>query len=197
MGEPIDLAAYFRSTLAMPLHPIFRELDPYIPASGVAIDLGCGVGTGTLHLLERGLSVVAVDSESEALEMMAERLPEGADVAVLQSRFQDLRLLPDTYDVAVAVFSLYFLPPEEFGQFWPRLVAAIKPGGLFAGQFLGVNDEWGDQGFSLHSRSDVEALLAPFEILHLEEVERDGKTSWGEPKHWHVFHTVARRKTQP
>ena len=196
MSNPVNLSEYFRATLDKPLHPIFEQLDPHLPKQGVALELGCGVGTGVLHLLERGLSVVAVDSEREALDLLEERLPEGADVAVLETRFQDLQLPPETYDVVVAGFSLYFLSPEEFASFWPRLVRAMKPGGVLAGQLLGVNDSWNDQGFSLHTREEVDRLLEPFDVLHLEEVERDGKTVWGEAKHWHAFHIVARKRNK-
>jgi tellurite methyltransferase len=40
----------------------------------------------------------------------------------------------------------------------------------------------------------VEALLEPFEAEFFDEVERQGKTALGEPKYWHVFHIVARKK---
>jgi hypothetical protein len=29
--------------------------------------------------------------------------------------------------------------------------------------------------------------------LHLEEADQDGATSQGTPKHWHVFHVIARK----
>jgi hypothetical protein len=48
-------------------------------------------------------------------------------------------------------------------------------------------------GATGHDRTQVEKLFDGFRFEHLEEVERDGKTVWGEPKHWHVFHIVARK----
>jgi hypothetical protein len=36
-------------------------------------------------------------------------------------------------------------------------------------------------------------LLAPFEIVQLEEVEKDGSDAMGGTKHHHLFHIVARR----
>ena len=42
-------------------------------------------------------------------------------------------------------------------------------------------------------REYVEALLSPFEVEHLEEVNRPGKDAMGNPKHWHLYHIVARK----
>ena len=44
-----------------------------------------------------------------------------------------------------------------------------------------------------HTRAKVESLLAPFAIEHFVEEERDGTTANGSPKHWHLFHIVARK----
>ena len=37
-------------------------------------------------------------------------------------------------------------------------------------------------------------LLAEFEVEMFEEEESDGVTPRGKPKHWHIFHIVARRR---
>jgi hypothetical protein len=57
-----------------------------------------------------------------------------------------------------------------------------------------VNDEWARTGLVVHTRAEVQELLAPFEIEHLEEVDREGKTAIGTTKHWHLFHVVARKR---
>lgn len=182
---------YFAATADKPVHPIFESLEPFLPDSGTAIDLGCGGGRGTIWLLERGMHVVAVDASEEGLDYLRKGLPGGSDVELICSNFQDLEL--GTYDVSVACFTLFFLPPDEFDRFWPRVVQSIRPGGLFAGQFLGVNDSWKDRDFTLHRRRDVEALLKDFKVLMLNEEKNDGETALGEKKHWHVFHVIARK----
>jgi len=45
----------------------------------------------------------------------------------------------------------------------------------------------------MHPREEVERLLAPFEAERFDEVEEDGETALGKPKHWHLFHIVARK----
>jgi len=44
-----------------------------------------------------------------------------------------------------------------------------------------------------HSKNQVEELLSELEVLKLEEVDKDGKLANGSPKHWHIFHIIARR----
>ena len=189
-----DWLSYFAVTADKPAHPLFDRLDDVLPEEpgGRAIDLGCGPGRGVLRLLARGLHVTAVDVHQEALDMVRERVPADAPLELVRASFEDLDL--GRYDVAVGCFSLFFLPPEAFAAFWPRLVDAIEPGGIWAGEFLGVNDSWKDRGYTVHTREQAEALLEGFEVLLFTEDEADGPTATGEAKHWHVFHTIARKR---
>jgi hypothetical protein len=40
----------------------------------------------------------------------------------------------------------------------------------------------------------VERLLAPFAVEHFGEDEHEGTTANGTPKHWHLFHIIARKE---
>jgi hypothetical protein len=48
---------------------------------------------------------------------------------------------------------------------------------------------------TFHTHVEVEAFFRGFELLHLEEENHPGTTKLGEPKHWHIFHIIASRKT--
>jgi len=181
---------YFASMRAMPLHPMYRQLEPFLPKEGKALELGAGIGTGARFLLDHGLTVTAVDAEPEAAEALRQFLPAKH---VIEALMQHVSLGYKAYDVVVAGFSLFFLTRAEFEAFWPRIVTSIKPGGLFMGQFLLPNDDWGKAGYLTHSAEELQSLFAPFQILHKEEVERDGKTSQGTDKHWHVLHVLAKK----
>lgn len=184
---------YLVATVDRPPSPILDRLEPHLPDKGEAVDLGCGGGRSTRWLLDRGFSVTAVDASAEAIEMVSDRLSDEAPVELVHSRFQEVSL--GTYDVILAVFSLFFLPPGEFEEFWPRVVGSLRPGGLFAGEFLGPKDEWKIRPYSLHSREAVQGLFDGFEILDFLEEEEDGETAVGEKKHWHVFHMIARKQS--
>lgn len=185
---------YLKASVEKPLHPLWEQLDPFLEPGQIALDLGCGAGSGTLHLLERGLKVLAVDQEPEALEITRSRIPQGADATLVKAQFQDIGFEPESLDVVVAFFTLFFLRPWEFTAVWRRLTSALRPGGLFAGQLLGVHDEWADRGYTVFTRAEVESRLEPFDLVYLEEAERDGETALLEAKHWHVFHVVARKR---
>ncbi len=185
---------YYAESLKKPLHPLFRTLEPHLPPRGIAYDLGSGTGNGTLFLSDRGFHVIAVDHDREAIKILQDRLEEGADVRLVEARLEDVELI--AADVIVAMFSLFFLGPKGFPRLWKEVLHSLKPGGVFAGQILGVHDDWARLEYAVHTREQVEnSLFADFEILHLEEVNRDGKDIFGVPKHWHIFHVVARKKS--
>jgi SAM-dependent methyltransferase len=47
---------------------IHAVLDVHVPAEGLVLDLGCGAGDDTLHLLHRGNSVIAIDVSPAMIE---------------------------------------------------------------------------------------------------------------------------------
>ena len=84
-------------------------------------------------------------------------------------------------------------PPGRWSEVWPKVRAAVRPGGRFGGQILGERDTWAsEQEISSFSRDDGRALFDGFEIERFEEEEEDGEACSG-PKHWHLFHVLARR----
>lgn len=188
MGE---WSEYYQATLGKPLHPFFEHLEPHLPPGGKAVDLGCGVGRGTLRLLELGFEVEAMDADAEAIEITRSRLPEGARCRLVHAPFETYD--PPSCDVYLAMFSLFFLPPPAYRTFWDKLVAAMPSGAILGVQLLGVNDKWRDRGHTLHDADSALGQFEGFEILYWEEAERDGETAVGTPKHWHVFHIVAKR----
>lgn len=190
MRDPRNWSPFYRATLEKPLHPIFSQLKPHLPLGGLAVELGCGVGHGVEFLLNHGFAVLAVDAEPEAIEIAQSRI--SGNVTWETARFE---ALPFTCaDLVVAGFSLFFLSPPAFVDFWARFMAPQPRSCVFAGQLLGVNDDWADRGYTVHTADEVRKIFSDWDVLHWEEAERDGETSVGEPKHWHVFHVVARKR---
>lgn len=179
------------------------EKEPLAPGAPprFAIDLACGTGRDTFALLRAGWRVLALDGEAEGVRRLLEKaLPEFAPrLAAQRETFQQFTATKrEPADLLNCSAGLAFSPPELFPALWGAIVATIKPGGRFAGQFFGVRDEWNDVdsplgGRSYHTRAQVEEFLAPFAVEHLDEVETDGKDAFGDLKHFHVFHVVARR----
>lgn len=170
------------------------EPDGFNPAGRQAIDLGCGDGTETMALLARGWRVLAVDRELAAIERVLAKLPEQARLRLETqvASFEEVVLPPA--DFVYAGLSLPFCPPEHFPAVWARLVAAVRPGGRFAGHLFGERDSWnGAPNLTFHTAVELQQRFAGFTIEALNEVESDRPTALGEPKHWHVYEVVARR----
>ncbi|MCW5937743.1 MAG: class I SAM-dependent methyltransferase [Fimbriimonadaceae bacterium] len=182
--------AYFNATKGRGPNPFLTIAEPHLGPIGHALDLGAGVGNTARWLADRGWTVHAVEPNQDAHRFFAETAGEAEGVALEAAHFHNASL--GSYDAVLALFTLFFEEPGRFPATWRRLTASLRPGGVFAGQFLGPNDDWSERCLT-HSRAEVEALFPGWEFLHFEEVDRDGDTALGEAKHWHVFHVIARK----
>jgi len=190
--------AYYDATTQRPPRNTLLVALARFAAPGFAVDLGCGEGRDTIELLRRGWSVLAIDAEAEAIARLRGRpdLPQAATLETQVTRIEDARW--PRCDLVNASFALPLVAPEAFPATWQRIIAALKPGGRFAGQLYGGRDGWaGRAGMTHHDRAAVTQLLAGLEIELLEEEESDSVTPRGQAKHWHVFHIVARRPAEP
>lgn len=174
---------------------------------GAAADLGCGPGKEAAELLRRGWTVEAVDAYPDMVDAArtAGEAAVGPERCACALRCVHRRLAEwDTpacaFDLVHAGFSLPFVATVDFPALWARIVRSIRPGGIFAGQFFGPNDSFVAQSpagsMTVHGRHDVDAMLAGFDVLSIAEEERDGVIGVPPaevPKHWHVFHVIARR----
>jgi SAM-dependent methyltransferase len=162
-----------------------------------AVDLGCGTGRDTVELLRRGWEVVAIDAQDEAIRRLGARLGRAHGLTTLVASFKDARW--PQVQLVNASYSLPFAAPDVFPAVWERIWSSLTRGGRFCGQLFGDRDEWAsapDESkgqITFHSRGDVEELVRRFAVERLDEVEEDGRTAVGDPKHWHLYHLVLRK----
>ena len=159
-----------------------------------AIDLGCGDGTESAHLLARGWSVLAVDGAEAAIKRLMEMasVENRSRLQTQESTFEEA-VLPSA-DLIHASYSIPFCHPNHFPALWGKIRNALNPNGRFAGQFFGVNDSWAnDPDMTFHTGEQVRMMLEGLEIEHFHEEDADGQAASG-PKHWHVFTVIARKK---
>lgn len=179
-----------RETLVSALDSFAREGF----TGGFAVDLAAGEGRDTLELLRQGWRVLSTDGHPDAFSHLWPRVPEGLKphLTTVEANFADMRI-PEC-DMVNASFALPFCEPRHFPGLWSRIVAAIRPGGRFAGQFFGKRDSWASLPDRMHhSRDEVLKLLEGFEIEMMNEEERDDPPEVRNPKHWQLFHVVARK----
>lgn len=196
-------SAYYRRTGSRPPRPtLLFALDRFDaeprPGPRFAVDLGCGAGRDTVEILRRGWTVLAVDAQPDAIAQLTERAAtlEGAAarLTTLIQSFADPGLVLPPADLVNASFTLPGCPPDRFPALWDGIAGSLRGGGRFAGQLYGDRDSWAQKhtGMTFHTRAELDALLAPFDVEMLEEEETDSVTPRGEAKHWHIFHLVIR-----
>lgn len=199
-GATRDWPGYFAATAGRPprdtlLEALDRfEKGPEADEPRSAVDLGCGEGRDTAELLRRGWRVHAIDGHPEGIErLLAREDLDRPDRLTTEVALFETSLTIPPCDLLNASFCLPFCAPDKFDGLWAKIVAAVRPGGRFAGQLFGERDTWASiPDRSHHTRAQAESLLGAFEVESFREEERDGETSNGTAKHWHVFHIVAR-----
>jgi tellurite methyltransferase len=180
-----------------PRKTLVAALDAFgkTPTDALAIDLGCGAGRDIVEILRRGWRVIAVDAESEALRQLeARKLPDSEHITPIVARFEDVPL-PLGVHLVNSSFAMPLCEPERFYELWARIREALPAGGRFSGQWYGTRDSWlGRPGMTFLDRDAALALFEGFDLEMFEEEEADGVTPRGNPKHWHIFHIVARKR---
>jgi len=141
--------------------------------------------------------VFAIDAEPEGIARVVARMtPEELSRLRVEIGSVEDVAMPEA-DLVWAGYSLFFIASQRFPPVWQRIREAVRPGGRFAGQLLGERDTWaaGDD-VNGHSRAGAELLFDGWSIERFEEEENDGGACSG-PKHWHLFHVVARAPGLP
>lgn len=192
-----DWSAYYDATAGRPPRQTLLWALERAEAQSTqrrAVDLGCGDGRDTIELLRRGWSVIAIDAEQIALARLTTRrdLPPAAKLTSRCGRFQDL-VWPEA-DLINASFSLPLCPPQRFSELWKKIAGSLARGGYFAGQLYGEHDDWArDPALTIFAETGARALFADYAIERFDVEESDAVTPRGKPKHWHIFHVVARK----
>ena len=60
-----------------------------------------------------------------------------------------------------------------------------------------MNDAWAEtkkQMVFLTKEQVLNLFKESFEIIHFNEIEKDGKTGLGKMKHWHIYNVIAKKK---
>ncbi len=104
-----------------------RLVDSIMPGS--ALDVGCGKGAYTLHLLEKDWKVTAYDRDQTCL---AHVLQESQDAVGLSTETLDLNTHAPTEraDLIVCAYVLHFLPKNRALDILHAFVECLNPGGF-------------------------------------------------------------------
>jgi trans-aconitate 2-methyltransferase len=140
-----------------------------LPLAGneTVVELGCGTGRDTEHLLERlpHGRVIAVDGSVQMLAGLRRRLAGRMDrVTVVQADLRYPWTLDEPADAALSVATLHWLPDHDV--VFQAVAAALRPGGRFVAECGGtgsvegfraaVRAAGGDDGARLWNFAGVE-----------------------------------------
>src|SRR3954470_18062160 len=102
-----------------------RQLCHAAPLGDV-LELACGTGLWTRHLVRLASSVVAVDGSPEVLALCRER---GAGpVGLLRAGLFSWEPPVAAFDTCFFAFWLSHVPEERFEAFWSMVARALRPG---------------------------------------------------------------------
>lgn len=187
-----DWSEYYEITKVKPPSKLLVKALEHITNKGKAIDIGAGALKDTRYLLEQGFEVTAID-KSPLMEQEAKAL-RNDKLHAFTTAFEDFNFPENEYDIASSMFALPFTEPVHFETAFNKIKSSLKKGGVFCGQFFGLNDEWSkNPKMTFHTEAQVMELLNGLEILSFKEVEEDSATANGTPKHWHIFHIIAKK----
>jgi SAM-dependent methyltransferase len=97
--------------------------------SSRALDLGCGTGNVTAHLLDLGMEVVAADVSQFFLDVVRERFGGTAAVQTLEVNGSDLsNVSEDTFDLVATYSVLHHI--HDYLTIVDEIVRVTRPGGV-------------------------------------------------------------------
>jgi SAM-dependent methyltransferase len=115
-----------------------------------ALDLGCGSGNVTGHLLAAGFAVTAADVAPEFLRTVRRRY----GVATLRLNGIDLAGVPDgSFELAAAYSVLHHIP--DYLAMVAELARVVRPGGVVMLDHEANEHFWGPDGCAHHFRAEV------------------------------------------
>ena len=118
---PEHRAQWFREVAT-----VEAELNAANPR-GHALELACGTGLWTRHLLDTAETVTAVDASPETLAVNRDRLRSERVEYVVADIFSWTP--PRRFDFVLFTFWLSHVPAARFESFWAMLARALAPGG--------------------------------------------------------------------
>jgi SAM-dependent methyltransferase len=171
----------------------------------VVLELGCGSGALTRHLVDAGHRVVATDASTAMLELARRNVP-GADEHRLLTLPHDP--LPACDAVVSVGHVLSYLPDEDaIKTVLAAAATALHPGGVFAIDLLDLG--YGDDLDGAETRSRVGEdwavavkLFRPEERLYVREItaftrNEDGSWRRDDERHENVLVDTARVSSLP
>ncbi|MGI6219774.1 MAG: class I SAM-dependent methyltransferase [Bacteroidaceae bacterium] len=145
------------------------------PAGSRVVDLGCGNGTLTAQLAERGYRVTGIDASPELLEQARKHYP---GLAFAEADATDFRLA-EPVDVVFSNAVFHWIDDNRQDDLLRCVCAALRPGGMLVCEFGGYGNNALihaalRDAFARHGREYVMPFYFPTIGEYAPRLERSG-----------------------
>lgn len=170
MSFDVTPEAYTRymGRYAEPLAKVFGEFAG-IAAGDKVLDVGCGPGALTAHLLSLGADVTAIDPSPPFIDAIRARFP-GVDVR--QGMAEELPYDTDAFDAALAQLVVHFMTNPVVAV--SQMARVTRSGGVIAACVwdgpAGALAPFWDAVHTIDPEAEDEALLSGAQMGHLTEI---------------------------
>lgn len=114
---------YFNDTFDI---PFINEFLKYVTPGGRILDVACGPGMFSKHMLGRGYKVEGIDLSPEMVGI-AQKLVPGVEFSIMDMR--ELSYTLESFDGLLVAYALIFIPSAETEAVLSELGRVLKPGG--------------------------------------------------------------------
>jgi Fic family protein/SAM-dependent methyltransferase len=176
------------------------------PRGKTAIDLESGAGVETQKLLDLGFGkVIAVDGDQGSMSQLLGRIGSQSRLETQVTTFENAKFGPQSVDFVWSGLSLSHVPPAKFESAWNNVDTAIKPGGVFAGDFFAAtsNTSHPDPNRSYFTEAQLRELFdkSGYNIVSLQRTSslrfENGSDFRGQIPLWEVVAVKRGAESQP
>ena len=112
------------------------------PETKVVLDFGCGSGRNTIPMADMGFGkIIAMDYNKDCLKLTEEKIKKTANVEYLTNERMEIPLENNSVDCIVAWGALFYFSEQERKAFAKEMYRVLKPEGMVAADFRGMDDE--------------------------------------------------------
>lgn len=183
---------YFEKTRnGAPRENLVRAVELFEKESfrGLCMDIGSGAGNDINYLLEKGWNVIALDPEEKSQHIIQERFSNCSNLQFTRVNFKEISW--EMVDLMNCSYVLPFCEKEYFDTLMHKIVANIKPGGRFSGNFFGPLHSWNH--LYLVSREKALNYFYHFDIEYINEVKEHKISALGDEVYFHNLDVVGRK----
>jgi ubiquinone/menaquinone biosynthesis C-methylase UbiE len=119
-----------------------------------ALDVGCGTGNLTRHLVALGAEVTAADLSRALLAQVAQRNRESGRVTTLELNGRDLAPIPDgAFDLVATYSVLHHIP--DYAALVREMARVVRPGGIVMIDHERTDGSWTSPAYQAFLREAV------------------------------------------